>query len=51
MRRPFIPSLDQFLEMIADDELLELTPKNLRLRKRHLSANDRERAARSAPPR
>jgi GTP-binding protein len=48
---PFIPSLDQFLEMIADDELLELTPKNLRLRKRHLSANDRERAARSAPPR
>jgi GTP-binding protein len=43
---PFIPSLDQYLEMIGDDELLELTPKNLRLRKRFLTANEREKAAR-----
>jgi GTP-binding protein len=43
---PFIPSLDQYLELIADDELLELTPKNLRLRKRFLSVQERERAGR-----
>ena len=43
---PFIPSLDQYLEMIAEDELLELTPKNLRLRKRHLTIQEREKAAR-----
>jgi GTP-binding protein len=43
---PFLPSIDQFLEMIGDDELLELTPKNLRLRKRFLTANEREKAAR-----
>ncbi len=42
---PFIPSLDQYLELIAEDELLELTPKNLRLRKRHLAAQEREKAA------
>ena len=48
---PFVPSLDQYLELIAEDELLELTPKNLRLRKRHLTANERERAARTAGPR
>ena len=46
---PFIPSLDQYLEMIGDDELLEITPKNLRLRKRHLTANERDKAARAAP--
>ena len=46
---PFIPSLDQFLELISEDELLELTPKTLRLRKRHLAANDRERASRVSP--
>lgn len=46
---PFVPSLDQFLELIGDDELLELTPKNLRLRKRFLTANERERAARTTP--
>jgi GTP-binding protein len=42
---PFIPSLDQYLEMIAEDELLELTPKHLRLRKRHLTSQEREKAA------
>jgi GTP-binding protein len=43
---PFVPSLDQYLELIAEDELLELTPKDLRLRKRHLTSQERERAAR-----
>ena len=40
-------SLDQFMEMIGEDELLELTPKGIRLRKRHLTAQERERAART----
>ena len=46
LETPFVPSLDQFLELIAEDELLELTPKDLRLRKRHLTSQERERAAR-----
>ena len=31
------PSLEQFLTIIADDEMLEVTPKNLRLRKKDLN--------------
>lgn len=34
-------SLEQALEFIADDELVEVTPKNIRLRKRVLKANER----------
>lgn len=34
-------SLEQALEFIADDELVEVTPKNIRLRKRTLRANER----------
>ncbi|MCA9341118.1 translational GTPase TypA [Candidatus Saccharibacteria bacterium] len=37
-------SLEQCIDFIEDDELLEVTPKNLRLRKRHLDANQRKRA-------
>jgi GTP-binding protein len=33
---------------IADDELIEVTPKSLRLRKRLLSANDRKKASRAS---
>ncbi|OYX42980.1 GTP-binding protein TypA [Candidatus Saccharibacteria bacterium 32-49-12] len=40
-------SLEQSIDFIADDELLEVTPKNLRLRKRHLDANQRKRAAKA----
>lgn len=36
-------SLEQALEYIEDDELVEITPKNIRLRKIHLSALDRKR--------
>jgi GTP-binding protein len=36
-------SLEECLEFIDDDELLEITPKNLRMRKRILSASDRSR--------
>ncbi len=40
-------SLEQFLDFIGDDELLEVTPKNIRLRKRYLSQNERRVADRS----
>ena len=36
-------SLEQCLDFIEDDELLEVTPKNLRLRKRYLDSNERKR--------
>ena len=36
-------SLEQAIEFIADDELVEVTPKNIRLRKRFLRLNDRPR--------
>jgi GTP-binding protein len=38
-------SLDQYIEYLADDELLEVTPKNLRIRKRILDHNIRNREA------
>lgn len=38
---PTVLSLEQALDFIADDELLEVTPKSLRLRKRWLSTTDR----------
>ncbi|MEO6968601.1 MAG: translational GTPase TypA [Rhodanobacteraceae bacterium] len=41
-------SLEQALEFIDDDELVEVTPKSIRLRKRHLTENDRKRASRQA---
>jgi GTP-binding protein len=34
-------TLEQALEFIADDELVEVTPKSIRLRKRFLKANER----------
>src|SRR5947209_12841835 len=39
-------SLEQSLDFLADDELLEVTPKHLRLRKRHLTEVDQSRARR-----
>ncbi len=39
-------TLEQALEFIADDELVEVTPKSIRLRKRHLSETERKRAGR-----
>ncbi|PHM36265.1 ribosome-dependent GTPase TypA [Xenorhabdus innexi] len=40
-------TLEQALEFIDDDELVEVTPESIRLRKRHLTENDRRRASRS----
>jgi GTP-binding protein len=39
-------TLEQALELIEDDELVEITPKAIRVRKRHLTENDRKRAGR-----
>ena len=38
-------SLEEALEYIVDDELVEITPKNIRMRKRLLNATDRKKAA------
>ena len=45
---PRIFSLEEALEFIEDDELIEITPDSIRLRKRLLSENERMRAGRSA---
>ena len=38
----------QAIAYIGDDELVEVTPKSIRLRKRLLDPNDRKRAGRAA---
>ena len=38
-------TLEQALEFIADDELVEVTPKSIRLRKKVLNENERKRAS------
>jgi GTP-binding protein len=38
-------SLDQYIEYLADDELLEVTPESLRIRKRILDHKTRQRQA------
>ncbi|HEX7731014.1 MAG TPA: translational GTPase TypA [Rhodanobacter sp.] len=43
---PIRMSLEQALDFIDDDELVEVTPKAIRLRKKHLTENDRKRASR-----
>ena len=45
---PIKMSLEQALEFIADDELVEVTPQSIRLRKKLLTENERKRASRSA---
>ncbi len=44
---PMRLSLERALSYIADDELVEVTPKSIRLRKKILDPNDRKRAARA----
>ena len=41
-------TLEAALEYIEDDELIEVTPQSIRLRKRFLSANDRKKMTRDA---
>jgi GTP-binding protein len=45
---PIRYSLEQSLEFLDDDELLEVTPTSLRLRKKHLKESDRKRESRKA---
>jgi GTP-binding protein len=46
---PPIPlTLEYAVEFIAEDELVEVTPKSIRIRKRHLLAHERKRASREA---
>ena len=45
---PVQMSLEKAIEFIAEDELVEVTPKNIRLRKKILNNKDRERMARRA---
>ena len=44
---PIEMSLEKVIEFIQDDELVEVTPKSIRLRKKILNTKERERAARS----
>jgi GTP-binding protein len=45
---PVLLTLESAIEFIADDELVEITPETIRLRKRHLQEHERKKAARSA---
>ncbi len=45
---PIQMSLEKAIEFIQDDELVEITPKSIRLRKKILNNKDRERAARQS---
>jgi GTP-binding protein len=44
---PIQLTLETAVEFIADDELVEITPKSIRIRKRHLTEHGRKRAARA----
>ncbi|MCX7167281.1 MAG: translational GTPase TypA [Rhodocyclales bacterium] len=45
---PILMTLESAVEFIADDELVEITPKSIRLRKRLLKEHERKRASREA---
>ena len=48
LTRPVRLTLEQALEFIDDDELVEVTPKNIRIRKKFLLEHERKRASRSS---
>jgi GTP-binding protein len=45
---PIEQTLEYAVEFIADDELVEITPKSIRIRKRHLKEHERKRAQRES---
>jgi GTP-binding protein len=47
---PIALTLEYAVEFIADDELVEITPKSIRIRKRHLKEHERKRAGRLSAP-
>ena len=48
---PVRHTLEQAMEFIAEDELVEITPTNIRLRKRYLTESDRKRISRGSQER
>jgi len=48
---PIKHSLEQAMEFINDDELVEITPQSIRIRKRFLTESDRKRASRGSAAR
>jgi GTP-binding protein len=48
---PVKHTLEQAMEFIDEDELVEITPLNIRLRKKHLTESDRKRASRGGAAR
>ena len=46
LKRPRVMSLEACLDYINNDELVEVTPKSFRLRKKILNAEDRKKALR-----
>ena len=47
LTKPILMTLEQALEFIDDDELVEVTPKSIRVRKKFLTENERKRATRA----
>ncbi|PKM79176.1 MAG: translational GTPase TypA, partial [Firmicutes bacterium HGW-Firmicutes-13] len=48
LKEPRLLSLEDAIEFIEDDELVEITPKNIRLRKKCLNKNERDRHKKQA---
>jgi GTP-binding protein len=48
---PKVMTLEQAIAYIGDDELVEVTPENIRIRKRFLDVNDRKKSARASEKR
>ncbi|MDO9573852.1 MAG: translational GTPase TypA, partial [Candidatus Contubernalis sp.] len=47
LKEPRLLSLEAAIEFIEDDELVEITPKNIRLRKKYLNKSERDRSHKS----
>jgi len=47
LETPLLLTIERGMEIMAEDDFLEVTPKNVRLRKKYLRETDRTRAARS----
>ncbi|ATW26346.1 translational GTPase TypA [Candidatus Formimonas warabiya] len=48
LKEPRLHTLEEAIEFINDDELVEVTPKSIRIRKKYLKKNERVRAAKEA---
>lgn len=48
LKEPRTLTLEEAIEFLNDDELVEITPKNIRIRKKYLKKNERARAAKES---